>query len=270
MVKWLSYIILSLSLSTLVSCVENQTLEIKRVGDSSGIFIECYCCVDKLYNLTATYLSPIDEAQHLDYSYDFEAYITDSEEHRLSQGLFYNDGYLYSHGSTASLSADFDGELQLLIITPDGEELRASTAIPDPVTLKEVSYDSESESVTVVFDSSDDPSQNYFFVSVVFTDIYSKVERAVKRAINISESGEQSVTISRREDEEEKYSDAQYIDVSIRRFTADGYAYQYSLLENSESTSSNIIVGIPLSSNIEGATGVFTCYSVDELRLVTL
>ncbi len=254
-------IILSLLLLfSVVRCTDGIELDIQDMGDEYRIFVECYCRPGELYNLTATYLSPIDEIQNLDYSHAFAASITDTATHKLYRSLFYIGNYIYSHGSPSRLPEDFKGELLLEIVSPVGDTLVAASSVPDDVAIAAVEEDSGS--VTVSFEASDDSSQNYYSVSLNVYDVNNNLLESRLRFTESSVGVTKDVTITYDTDNE-----CSYIAVSLKRYNKEGYGYQYSLLENSEAESSNIIAGVALDGNIEGALGVFTCYTEDEVYL---
>ncbi len=245
------YFLNLLTALVMCACSNKIDLDMQQISTHSTPFIECYCEVGDLYNLAATYLSPIDQPQNLDYSHKFKVYITDTEEHRLLQGLFSRNNFIYSHGSPASLPLDFDGELKLRVIAEDGTTYLASSTIPDPVEIASATY--ENGVVELSFDSSDDSAQNYFAVSIAAH--YDEGEAIVRRAaLKNPEVGESS----RIEFEVGEFSS---VDISLLRLNREGYQYLYTLVENEESLGSNLVGGVPMSGNIDGAVGIFTAYS---------
>ncbi len=225
-----------------------------------GAFIECYCQPGELYNLTATYLAAIDEPQSLDYSYNFEVYITDTEEHRLSQGLFFIDNVIYSHGSPERLPEDFEGELTLSVTSELGDHFTATTTVPAPIC--DFSAYRDGKNIVFEFESSSEAEQNYYAVAALATFVEGEeiTTSSEARVINPACSTSQSISLAFKVSIEE----AQSIEVSLLRLTREGYLYQRSVLENLESITSNVVVGTKLEGNIDGCHGIFTSYTKAE------
>ena len=71
-------------------CHKGYDLDLRRMGADAGYFVECYCVPDELFCLTATRIAPIDQDQYLDYSLEFETWITAGEEFRLLHSLYHD------------------------------------------------------------------------------------------------------------------------------------------------------------------------------------
>ncbi|MFI3305877.1 MAG: DUF4249 family protein [Rikenellaceae bacterium] len=246
-------------IALITSCSNRIELDMRQITTSATPFIECYCEVGELYNLAATYLSPIDEPQNLDYSYDFEVYINDTEEHRLLQSIFYVDNFIYSHGSSASLPIDFDGLLQLRVVAEDGSIYTAAASVPDPVEIASATF--VDHRLVVEFDSSADDLQNYYSLNIRVSNDQGEVI-SVRTQLYTPEQN-QRLTYERVFDDTSICT----ANISLLRLNRDGYRYIYSLVENEEAIESNLISRTPLNGNIEGAVGVFTAYTRDEIIL---
>ncbi len=246
-------------LAILTSCSNSVELDMQQITTAPTPFIECYCEVGELYNLAATYLSPIDEPQNLDYSYDFEVYITDTEEHRLLQSIFYVDSFIYSHGSSASLPVDFDGELQLRVVTEDGAIYTATSTVPDPVEIAVATLDQNC--AVVEFDSSADPSQNYYSLT---TSIRTAEGETIRIRTTLYNPEPNERLLYQREVE---YMEGGSVEILLLRLNFEGYRYLYTIVENDQTLDSNLMSGVPLKGNIEGAVGVFTAYTSEQITL---
>ena len=240
------------------SCNVYHELDVRNVGDSPGYFIECYCMPGELYSLSATKLATIDQKQYLDYSLDFNVHITDTERFKLYQSLFSNGNVIYNYGSPRRLSSSFTDALHLEVESPEGDDFIASTAIPQPVEIASVEYNNEV--VSVKFNASSDPIQNYYVVSLAYIKD-EKVEKTSLLFRNPKCGVEELVEIKL---DYEKYNK---LEVSLKRFTYEGYMYQMSIKDAKQANVDNLIPGAHIRGNIEGATGIFTCYTQDVIEL---
>ena len=61
---------------------------------------------------------------------------------------------------------------------------------------------------------------------------------------------------------------ATVVSVSLKRMTEAGYRYQYSMMEAKTSGDESLFAPVELLGNIEGAMGIFTCYTEDRARVL--
>lgn len=114
-------------------CHKGYDLDLRRMGADAGYFVECYCVPDELFCLTATRIAPIDQDQYLDYSLEFETWITAGEEFRLLHSLYHDGSYIYNYASSRRFDPAAADSVRLRMTAPDGTLIAASTAIhPKP------------------------------------------------------------------------------------------------------------------------------------------
>lgn len=241
-----------------VSCELDQQLNVRNVGDSPGYFIECYCQPDEMFNLTATRIAPIDEDQYLDYSLEFDIYVTTDERFKLYQSLFHQPGtkFIYNYASNRRLHTNLTDTVWLDATAPDGTNITAKTAIPDDIKIDTVIL--SEKKLEIRFTTSPEQAQNYY---ILRTDFMPGNEMQYRDIIYRDYYTGRQVVAHILELPDIAPSDSIVID--LKRFTAEGYKYQLSLKNASDANQDNITSPTPLLGNISGALGIFTCYTHD-------
>lgn len=243
-----------------VSCELGQELDIQDMGESSGYFIECYCEPGEMFNLTATRLAPIAEDQLLDYSLKFETYIIAGERFKLYHSLFMkpDSRFIYNYASNRRLSREDADTLYLDMLAPDGTFISGETGIPEDIRFDSVRI--TGEQIYTCFTTSSDVSCNYFILQIQAFEGKKPEGRKVYYMQDLSAGSKvesrQDFTLSEKTDS---------VVVTLKRFTKEGFQYQLSVKDAEDANKGSLVAPAPLVGNLEGAIGVFTCFTKDRI-----
>ena len=154
--------------------------------------------------------------------------------------------------------------LYLSIYTPEKEHITAKTTIPDHITISSYSVSKETNSVTINFQTSLNPKQNYYIYSVQARKEGAGDDNLLKKETSYLDLSRHTggVTIERTIKCQE-IEEAEAVVILLLRITEDCYNYQVSLYEANSANQGSITSPVPLIGNIQGALGIFTCYTED-------
>ncbi len=259
--KKLGYFCLMVCFGPMISCQLGERLDVRDMGDAPGYFLECYCQPGEMYEMTATRIAPIAEAQVLDYSLKFDVRIWDGEEIKLNHSLFTKPGtdFIYNYATSHCLDPELTDTIYLCATAPGGEKLTAKTAVPEAVKIDTVIL--ERDCLQIFFKTSVHKEQNFYALTVNwngegkkyghirFLDGYTE-EQWVRYELLIPEKERQDSLV-----------------VGLKRMTEEGFKYQYSLHEANMAGNESMFLPVELSGNISGALGIFTCYTADRVRV---
>ena len=249
---------LTLSLFFLSSCMPEEDLPIRKVGEAPEYFIECYCKPGKSFALAATTVMPVSENLEIDFSTEMKVVIRTDRDIELSHTLFVLPGseFVYNYGSHERLPDSGIDSLYLVILTHEGKMIRARTEIPSPIDV--YGWDKLDNEVIVRFYTSPQPSENYYLLSAESLQKDSVVHKETAY-LDYSKNPSSSLTETSLTLPEEPVADK--IILSLKRITQANYNYQISLRAANTANQSSITTPVPLQGNIEGALGIFTCYT---------
>lgn len=259
--KKLRWFCLMIFFGLMISCQLGERLDVRDMGNAPGYFLECYCQPGEMYEMTATRIAPIAEAQVLDYSLKFDVRLWDGEEIKLNHSLFTKPGtdFIYNYATSRRLDPELTDTIYLHVTAPDGEQLTAKTAIPDAVKIDTVILNRDH--LQIFFKTSAHREQNFYILTanwsgegykhgyIRFLGDYTK-ERLVGYDLIVPEGERQDSLV-----------------VGLKRMTEEGFRYQYSLHEADMAGNESLFSPVELSGNISGALGIFTCYTADRIRV---
>ncbi|MDR0544536.1 MAG: DUF4249 domain-containing protein [Odoribacteraceae bacterium] len=239
-------------------CLPTDTLPTPNVGnDERDYYIECYCVPGEPFRLTATRSLPLDETLTPDLDLPLDATIVAGDTINLRFDIFPGSGRLpYNYGSHRTMRTDVDS-IFLRVSTPDRREITARDIVPAPVAIDSVRRDNNL--VTIRFRVSGNPSSNYY-IYILQPLRGNETLDAVSTLLDYSASVPRSV-VERSLSLPEEATGARVI---LRGVSRACYSYQISLNEANSAQQGSIISPAPLAGNIEGANGIFTCYTEDE------
>ena len=254
-------------------CHKGYDLDLRRMGADAGYFVECYCVPDELFCLTATRIAPIDQDQYLDYSLEFETWITAGEEVRLLHSRSHDGSYIYNYASSRRFDPAAADSVRLRMTAPDGTLIAASTAIPPQAELDDVRI--EAGRLTAAYrpeanEAEGRSPERCFILSVTGWGDGGRVLSDDRLFREYTESG----PVSQHYDipsEARLGAPLDSVAVELKRLTREGYLYQLSVKEAQAANRDPLIPPTPLHGNIRGALGIFTSYTCDRrvLRLRT-
>lgn len=249
-----------LLLASLFSCMPEEELPIKNMGAISGYFIECYCIPDESYTLNAAKILPLTETIDPGASVDLDVSIKADTVIRL-EPVPGSLSFLGNYQHMTRLANYGIDSLFLSILTPENEHITAKTAVPDAIEIASYSVSGANNSATITFQTSRDPKQNYYIFSMQARksdrdDPVLKKETTYLDLSRYSPGASIEKTIRCQEIEE-----ADGVFITLMRITEDCYNYQISLYEANSANQGSITTPVPLVGNIQGAMGIFTCYT---------
>ena len=150
------------------------------------------------------------------------------------------------------------------IYTPEKEHITAKTAIPDHITISSYFVSKATNSVTIGFQTSPNPMQNYYIYSVQARKEGAGDDNLLKKETSYLDLSHHTggATIERTIKCQE-IEEAEAVVILLLRITEDCYNYQISLYEANSANQGSITSPVPLIGNIQGALGIFTCYTED-------
>lgn len=247
-----------------LSCMPEDNLPIRDVGNTPEYFIECYCKPGKMFSLSATSVLPLSNDLAIDFSKKMKITIQAEHPVELQHTIYTLPGseFVYNYGSTERLLSSNPDSLHLNIVTADQKHISASTVIPPAVSI--YSYKFENNKASIQFYTSNKADENYFIYSVEAIGNDSIHEKSV---CYLDYSGytyghmiEKSLMLS-------DYRQADKIVFSLKRITRANYDYQISLNAANSANQSSITTPVPLKGNLKGAIGIFTCYTEDRTEI---
>lgn len=156
--------ILTLLFLSLLSCMPEEELPMKDMGEISGYFIECYCKPGEFYTLNAAKVSPIHEI--IDLSDPINLDVSIKADSIIKLIPTFSPSFLGNFRHDTKFNQFGLDSLYLSIYTPEKEHITAKTAIPDPIAISSYSVSKVTNSVTISFQTSLNPMQNYYIYSV--------------------------------------------------------------------------------------------------------
>ncbi len=246
------------SLFFLSSCMPEEDLPIRKVGETPEYFIECYCQPGQSFALAATTVMPVSENLEIDFSTEMKVIIRADRDLELSHTIFVRPGseFVYNYGSRERLPDKGIDSLYLFILTKEGKSIRARTEIPSPIEVYEAGQ--QGNEALIRFYTSQQPSENYYILSAESLQKDSVVHKETAY-LDYSKNPPSSLTETFITLPEEFF--ASQIILSLKRITRANYNYQISLRAANTANQSSITTPVPLQGNIEGALGIFTCYT---------
>lgn len=254
--------ILALAFISFLSCMPEEELPMKDMGEISGYFIECYCKPGEFYTLNAAKVSPINEIIDLNNPVNLDVSIKADTVIKLEPT--YSSAFLGNFRHDTKFNQFGIDSLYLDINTPENEHITAKTAIPDNITISSYFVSQETNSVTISFQTSSDPMQNYYIYSVQARKNGTGDENLLKKETTYLDLSHYSGgNIIERTIKCPEIAEAEAVVILLLRITEECYNYQISLYEANSANQGSITSPVPLIGNIQGALGIFTCYTED-------
>lgn len=256
--------ITGLILWTCLSCMPEENLPIKDVGNTPEYFIECYCRPGKMFSLSATNVLPVSKDLKVDFSKEMKVTIFAGRKIELQHMIYTLPGsdFIYNYGSNERFLSTALDSLTLDIQAPDQKHITASTAIPPAISIH--SYRFERDEARIQFYTSSDPEDNYFIYTAEAVCNDSVVDKSVSY---LDYSEYRQTTLIERSLTLTDYRKAEKIVFNLKRITQANYDYQISLNAANSANQSSITTPVPLKGNLKGAIGIFTCYTEDQAEI---
>lgn len=247
-------------------CHLGYDLDLRDMGADAGYFVECYCTPGEMYDLTATRIAPIADDQYLDYSLEFETWITADERFRLWHSLYHDGPIVYNYASDRRLDPSLTDSVWLDMQAPDGSRITAATAIPPQARLGDVRLEGRTVAVSYHTEASVSgqapDADRCFILGITVWGRGGRVLADERYYRDLPEATMEKQTC-RLPTDDELGTKADSIVVELKRMTRAGYRYQLSVKEAQAANRDPLIQPPPLDGNIAGAQGIFTCYTRD-------
>lgn len=244
-----------------VSCMPEENLPIRNVGEIPDYFIECYCKPGEYFALAATTVLPVSEDLEIDFTKELSVTIFTDQEIKLFHALYTLPGseFIYNYGTEERLLSQYLDSLRLIITTPTGEQIKGVTTIPPAISIQNCQLNNDE--ATISFYTSDSPKDNYYIYSAEAIHNDSIISKEIcyldYSEYTTSQLVQKAVLLSELEK-------AEKILFSLKRITRENYDYQISLSAANTANQSSITTPVPLKGNLKGALGIFTCYTEDQ------
>lgn len=245
----------------LSACMPEEDLPIREVGRVTGYFIECYCKPGNPFALLATTILPVSENLQIDLSPKMSVSIHAGKEWELTPNLFTLPGsdFIYNYGNDEPFVPSILDSLYLQIHTITGEQITASTSIPSPVSIYETQQNGDE--INIRFYSSRLPTENYYICSAEVIRNDSVIDKGISY---LDYSDNNTTSLIEKSFFFPSIERAEKIICNLKRITKANYDYQISLNAANTSNQSSITTPVPLKGNLNGAWGIFTCYTEDK------
>lgn len=254
-----------LSLTVLLqACMPEEDLPIQETNNIPDYFIECYCVPGKPFALCATKVLPISAALEIDFTTKMKIVIEAEKKYPLTWSVYTLEGsnLIYNYGNTACFQSIGTDSLHLSIRTPEGEKITASTPVPSPVNI----YDSriEENDVFIRFYTSRLSEENYYIYAAEAIRHDSVIGKSI---CYLDYSEERAPELVEKSLPLSAVREAEKIICTLKRITPANYEYQISLHAANTANQSSITTPVPLKGNLQGALGIFTCYTEDQAEI---
>lgn len=249
----------------LVSCMPEEELPMQDVGEIPEYFIECYCVPGEMFVLSATQVIPIADKIAASYPPEMSVSIRAEKEIPLLHTLYAPEGseFIYNYGTptcfTRTIGLD---SLYLKIRTAEGEEIHASTFIPDDIQID--SWKLKDNQLDVSFYTSAEAIQNYYILTA---EILKQNQIVDKTVCYLDYSLRRNFQMIQKTLLLPESADDAEILLTLKRITPENYDYQISLNGANTANQSSITTPVPLKGNLHGALGIFTCYTEDQVKI---
>ena len=226
------------------ACMPEEDLPIRHTGETPEYFIECYCQPGRPFALSATSVLPVSEDLQIDFSKEMKVTIHADKAISLIHAL-------YTLPGSDSLFLD--------ITTIDHKSITASTSIPPAVSIYNCQV--AGNEAIIRFYISEKADENYYIYTAeaVHADSILNKEVCYLDYSEFQQEGltEKSVILP-------DIGQAEEIIFTLKRITKANYDYQVSLNAANTANQSSITTPVPLKGNLQGALGIFTCYTEDK------
>ncbi len=256
--------ITSLIILACLSCMPEENLPVRDVGNTPEYFIECYCKPGKIFALSATNVLPVAQDLEVDFSKEMKVTIFAGRKIELQHMIYTLPGsdFIYNYGSNERFLPSALDSLTLDIQTPEQKHITASTPIPPAINIH--SYRFEREEAYIQFYTSSNPYDNYF----IYTAEAIRNDSVMSKSISyLDYSGYRQTSLIERSLTLTDYQKAEKIVLNLKRITQANYDYQISLNAANSANQSSITTPVPLKGNLKGAIGIFTCYTEDQAEI---
>lgn len=252
-------------LSSVFGCKPENDFDLGELAPPPKYFYECFCKPGGLYQMTAAYISPINEDFIWDLSYPFNITIsTENDTYHLMQGIFRDahGNYIYNYGSPKRLSEDYSGNLYIKIVTQEGDTVTGHTSTVSQV---EIDYFEVNEGDVNIFFYGDNDENGNFYLGRVENWKGGLIKDSEEVMADLRPSSERvKMNIPNRSDKFESISELDSITVKLFHISEDNYHYLLSIEDAYKTNENNTSQPSGIKGNLKGGLGIFTYYTEDK------
>lgn len=251
-------------LSACISCMPEENLPIRDMGDVSDYFIECYCQPEQRIVLTATHVVPI--TGNMQYSFPPEMDVAIRTPEKINMYYVFSHAssdVMWNYQSAKTLETERIDTLRLDIVTANKKKITAWTLIPDNVKI--TNYNTKKNEATIYFYSSNEPQQNYYIYTL---ELKNGGSITTHESAYLDYSHYQARALIEKSIISNGLEEAEEVKLILKRITKENYHYQISQNAASTAVQGSITNPVPLEGNLHGALGIFTCYTEDQ-KIIT-
>lgn len=257
--KWIVLIVIT---QTLLSCMLEDDVDIEFPDVESQIMLECYLCPGKNYELTFMETNKLSEDLILQLKWNADITINSSDDIIPLFNILNIEKetrYVFNYGTPSIVPNKDNGAYYLDVVTESGIKITAQTNIVSPVKISKIQL--EDKNISVLFIADTDPTQRYYSLLV---EGYEDGEYTkVRDYIDASKTSENEITYSVKAG----FYKWESIKVKLFHITMDNYHFQMSVNNAIAANMDPFSVPEEIKSNVNGAKGVFTYFTVDSLRV---
>ncbi|WP_320020301.1 DUF4249 family protein [Labilibaculum manganireducens] len=247
---------------TLLSCMLKDDVDIEFPDVESQMMLECYLCPEENYELTFMETNKLSEDLILQLNWNADITIR-SYHDTISLFNILNiekeTGYVFNYGTPSIVPNNESGTYYLDVVTESGIKITAQTNIVSPVKISEIQL--KDKNLSVLFTADTDSAQRYYSLLVegYLDGEYTKV----RDYINASKTNENEITYSVKA----SFYKWESIKVKLFHITMDNYHFQMSAKNALVANMDPFSVPEEIKSNVSGAKGIFTYFTVDSLQI---
>lgn len=244
-----------------ISCMPEEDLPLRSTGSVPEYFIECYCSPGQSILLTASYVIPVTDNIQYDFPAEMDVrvyapnrmmlyYVFDTEDINDVQCNYQSADTLEYRGQDT---------IRLDIVTAGKQKITARSAIPSPVSIH--SYNITAGEAAIRFYTSPGQQENYYIYTM---ETMTGSEILEQEVTYLDYSKYHSGQLVEKSIAGTQLETAERVVLTLKRITKENYDYQISLNGANTAIQGSITNPVPLNGNIDGALGIFTCYSEDQ------
>lgn len=254
------YSVCSLFLLVCHSCALKEDADFDFPKSQNNLMVEAYLCPDNNYQLVLMESNNLSEELFLNLNWDAKVYIYKGDEKiRLLNILNKDDSslYMYNYGAPQDVPLLYDGDFKLEIETSEGCRITGFTPTVTPILINEVK--TADELIDVSFLNDIVKYQRYYLV--VAEGICDDENVLESQYLDFSGMEAGMITAQLKGD----FSSWESVTIKLYHITKENFEFQESIIDAHSANQDPFTVPAKVRSNLEGAIGIFTYYTVDSL-----
>lgn len=243
-------------------CMLDSDADFDFPSSPKSMVVESYLCPGKNYEVLL--MESNDLSDDLSLLLSWRAKVSICQGKRvipLSNILNVNKetGYAFNYGTRDRVPDDFQNSFELEIITLSGLSIKAKTSVVGPVEI--CKYRVDDNTIEVSFENDSNVDQRYY--CVVAEGIFEEEPIKETEYLDCTQMSNGNICAIIKGE----FYLWESIKIKLFHITKENYEFQKSVKEACSANSHTFCVPSKIKSNIEGAMGIFTYYTVDSVRV---